>query len=64
MCVCVCVCVCMMCVCVWEGSEYMWQSCVEIKGYFVAYFNRIAVFEAMYHRTSVKGGAHTCFVDA
>ena len=27
---------------------YMWQSCVEIEGYFVAYFDRIAVFEAPY----------------
>ena len=32
--------------------------------YSVAYFDRIAVFEAPYHWTSVKGGAHTCFVDA
>ena len=42
----------------------MWQSCVEIKGYSVAYFYRIAVFEAPYRLTSVKGGAHMCFVDA
>ena len=43
----------------------MWQSRVEeIKGYSVAYFDRIAVFEAPYCWTSVKGGALTCFVDA
>ena len=43
---------------------YVWQPHVEIEGYSVAYFNRIAVFEAPYHWTSVKGGAHTCFVVA
>ena len=42
----------------------MWQSHVEIKGYSVAYFNCIAVFEAPYRWTSVKGGAHMCFADA
>ena len=42
----------------------MWQSRVEIEGYSVAYFDRIAAFEAPYHRTSVKSGAHTRFVDA
>ena len=25
---------------------HMWQSCVEIEGYSVAYFNRIAAFKA------------------
>ena len=38
---------------------YMWQSRVEIKHYSVAYFARIAVFEALQRGTSVKGGAHT-----
>ena len=28
---------------------YMWQSRVEIEGYSVAYFDRIAAFEAPYH---------------
>ena len=42
---------------------YMWKSHIEIKGYSVAYFNRIAMFEVPYRWTSVKGGAHTCFVD-
>ena len=42
----------------------MWQSCVEIEGYFVMYFDRIAVFEAPYCWTSVKGEAHMCFVDS
>ena len=36
----------------------MWQSRVEIKHYSIAYFDRIAGFEALYRRTSVKGGAH------
>ena len=42
----------------------MWQSRVEIEDYSVAYFDRIAVFEAPYRWTSVKGRAHTRFVDA
>ena len=28
---------------------YMWQSCVEIEGYSVLYFDRIAAFEVPYH---------------
>ena len=42
----------------------MWQSRVEIEGYSVAYFDRIAAFKAPYRWTSVKGGAHTRFVDS
>ena len=42
----------------------MWQSRVEIKGYSVVYFDRIAAFEAPYRWTSVQGGAHKCFVDS
>ena len=42
---------------------YMWQSRVEIEGYSVAYFDRIVAFEAPYRWASVKGGAHTHFVD-
>ena len=30
------------------GWSYVWQSRVEIKGYSVAYFDRIAAFEASY----------------
>ena len=41
----------------------MWQSRVEIEGYSVAYFDRIAAFEVPYRWTSVKGGAHMHFVD-
>ena len=41
----------------------MWQSHVEIEGYSIAYFDRIAAFEALYHWTSVKGGAHMRFLD-
>ena len=37
----------------------MWQSRVEIEHYSIAYFDRIAAFEALQRRTSVKGGAHT-----
>ena len=29
-------------------QKYMWQSCVEIEGYSVAYFDRIVAFEAPY----------------
>ena len=32
--------------------------------YSIAYFNRIPVFEALYHWTSVMGRAHMCFIDA
>ena len=36
---------------------------VEIEGYSIAYFDRIAAFEAPYRWTSVKGRAHMRFVD-
>ena len=42
----------------------MWQSCVEIEGYSVMYFDRIAAFEAPYRRTSARGVAHMRFVDS
>ena len=42
----------------------MWQPHVEIEGYSVVYFDRIAVFKALYHRTSVKGGAHMRLVES
>ena len=41
----------------------MWQSHVEIEGYSIVYFNRIAAFEALYRWTSFKGGADMRFVD-
>ena len=41
----------------------MQQSRVEIEGYSVAYFDRIAAFEAPYRWTSVKGGTHMRFID-
>ena len=44
--------------------SYMWQSRVEIEGYSITYFDCIAAFEAPYRWTSVKGGAHTHFVDS
>ena len=37
-----------LCVQVGEDS-HIWQSRVEIKGYSVTYFDRIAAFEAPYH---------------
>ena len=40
----------------------MWQSRVQIVGYSVAYFDRIAVFEAHHSAELPSGGAHTCFV--
>ena len=43
---------------------HMWQSRVEIEGYFVVYFDCIAAFEAPYRCTCVKGGAHMHFVDS
>ena len=38
-----------------SGVCNMLQSCVEIKGYTIMYFDRIAVFKALYCCTSVKG---------
>ena len=42
----------------------MWQSCVEIEGYSVAYFDCITAFEAPYRWTSIKGVAHMRFIDS
>ena len=36
----------------------MWQSRVEIEHYSIAYFDRVAAFEALQRSTSVKGRAH------
>ena len=41
----------------------MWQSHVEIEGYSVMYFDHIAALQALYHWTSIKSEAHTCFVN-
>ena len=35
----------------------MWQSCVEIEGYSVAYFDRIAVFEALSLSPALNGSS-------
>ena len=43
---------------------YMWQSQVENERYSVAYFDSTRAFTTLYLRTSVKGGAHTCCVEA
>ena len=49
-------CIWRLCSCYLEGCYLsMWQSHVEIEGYSVAYFDHIAVFEALYRWTSVKG---------
>ena len=45
------------------SQKYMWQSRVEIEGYSVVYFDRIAAFEVPYRWTSVKGEAHMRLVD-
>ena len=36
----------------------------ETEGYSVAYFDHIAVFQAPYRWTSIKGRAHMCFIAA
>ena len=46
-----------------KHNIHMWQSQVEIEHYFFVYFDRITMSKALEHRTSVKGGAHTCYVD-
>jgi len=46
-----------------DTNGYIWQSRVEIEHYSVVYFAHIAAFEALYCRTSVKGGAHTHWVN-
>ena len=47
------------------GTEtlHMWKSRVKIENYSVAYFDCIAAFKVPYRWTSVKRGAHKCFVD-
>ena len=42
----------------------MWQSHVDIEGYSVMYFDRIAAFETPYRWTSIMGGAHIHFIDS
>ena len=42
----------------------MLQSLVEIKDYYVMYFDRSAAFEETYRWISVKDGAHMRFVDS
>ena len=41
----------------------MWQPRVEIEHYSVAYFDCITAFEALKCSTSIKGRAHTHYVD-
>ena len=43
---------------------HMWQSRVEIKHYSVAYFDCGTAFEVLQRGTSVKGGAHTHWVNS
>ena len=42
----------------------MWQSHVDIEGYSIMYFDRIAAFETAYRWTSIMGGAHIDFIDS
>ena len=42
----------------------MWHSRVEIGYYSVAHFDRVTAFKVPYLRTSVKGGAQMCCVNA
>ena len=42
----------------------MWQSQVEIEHYSVASFDCITAFKALKRKTSVKGGAHMCWVNS
>ena len=42
----------------------MWQSQVENEHYSVAYFDHTRAFTTLYLLTSVKGEAHTCYVEA
>ena len=46
-----------------ECKQYMWQSQAETEHYSVAYFDCITTFEALWCRTSAKGGAHMCWVN-
>lgn len=39
------------------------MSHVEIKDYSVAYFDHIATFEVLYHRTSARSRGHTHLLD-
>ena len=43
--------------------EHLWQFQVEVEYYSVVYFDCVTVFEAMLHKTSVKGGAHLHRID-
>ena len=41
----------------------MWQSQVEIEHYSIVYFNCAGAFQVLKRTTSIKGRAHTCYVD-
>ena len=45
------------------GVSYMWQSRVEIKHYFIAYFDHVTALQVLKRRTLVKGGVRTCWVN-
>ena len=40
----------------------LWQSCVEIQHYSIAYFDCVTVFEMLQHKISVVGGDPTCYI--
>ena len=46
-----------------EVPLYMWQPRVKIEHYSVVYVDRITVFKALLHRTSIEGGAHMQWVN-
>ena len=54
---------CLVCGAVLDGNHVHVHVAVPCR-YSVAYFDRIAVFEAPYCRTLPNGGAHTWFIDA
>ena len=47
-----------------KWREDMWQSCVEIEYYSVAYFDRITAFKMLYLWIFVKGGSDMHYVNA
>ena len=47
-----------------EGGYIYVAVLCRNKDYSVVYFNCITAFKTPYHRTSVKGGAHTRFVNS
>ena len=49
---------CNVCTCEYMYIALMDVAVVEIKDYFVVYFDSVATFEALYHQTCTKVGTH------